>query len=89
MSDKTIDEAAKIHSAVMRFRRAMEEKLLEKMWQGYYGWDDPASNDVIRRKLADHAARLCAGDDKQAVDVANLAMMLHYQAATSKEDDDE
>lgn len=62
--------------AVDLFGVLMKERLHIKALGGYHGWNNPKFKDVVRYKFLDHAARLFTGDTSQAVDVANLAMML-------------
>lgn len=66
--------------AVGTFAYKMTEKLHRKVDQGWRDWDEPAFRRAIREKLACKVAQLIAGDDSQAVDVANFAMMLDYTA---------
>ena len=60
----------------MKFANQMDKKMFEKLKKGYHGWDNPRYKKVIKEKLMEHTKELIAGDNRQAVDVANLAMML-------------
>lgn len=60
------------NKAVDRFARAMRIKLAQKRDFGYCGWETCDPN-VIAEKMAEN---LIKGD---MVDVANLAMMLHFR----------
>lgn len=71
--------------AVGTFAYRMTEKLHRKVDQGWHDWDDPAFRQTIREKLACKVAQLIAGDDNQALDVANFAMMLDYTSDLSKD----
>ena len=57
----------------------MKQKLAQKVDEGYSGWDDPECYDYIAESLLKLSAATFAGFDNQAVDAANLAMMIWYQ----------
>ncbi len=85
-------ELARLSIAVDTFANAMERKLVDKFYEGYEGWDNPSYEVEIISNLQEHVASLIAGESKQAVDVANLAMMLKdilEQKENSKEDSPE
>ena len=73
------EELDRLNQAVDDFSLAMKWRLVQKFNQGFSGWDDPRYKEVIQKKLKSATDRLLAGDTQQAPDVANLAMMLHYQ----------
>ena len=72
-------ECLKLDHAVDGFANAMKAKLHEKAREGFYGWNESENLAEIRAKLLTHAERIVAGEDNQAVDVANLAMMVFFQ----------
>ena len=74
-----MSELDRLNEAVDDFSVAMKWKLTYKLNQGFGGWDDSEYEEVIQKKLKIATNRLLAGDVQQAVDVANLAMMLHFQ----------
>lgn len=80
MSQSLSQEIDNINYAVRIFAEKMREKMKVKARQGYKGWDDKELQEVIITKLKAHTEKLCNGDFSQAVDVANLAMMLDYQS---------
>lgn len=61
-----------------QFRQKMYEKLADKALRGYRGWNYPTALEDHKRSLIIHAARVCAGEKNQTVDIANLAMMIDY-----------
>ncbi|MEI8244375.1 MAG: hypothetical protein WCI51_01015 [Lentisphaerota bacterium] len=71
-------EKKRIEFAVKTFAYNMQEKMYCKADEGRRGWDDPALRQGIRELLTFKTAQLIAGDNKQAIDVANLAMILDY-----------
>lgn len=71
-------EIQKLNDAVDVFAQIMKRKLISKKAEGKTGWDDPDCLDGIREDLLMHAARVFRGDPGQAVDVANLAMMVYF-----------
>jgi hypothetical protein len=72
-----MNETTRLIRAVNEFSCEMMGKLLAKMRQGYSGWDSPTYEAQIELKLVDHYKKFMAGDNNQAVDVANLIMMLY------------
>jgi len=70
--DKEIKSLSKL---VDLFAQAMKEKLIEKVEEDYYGWED--ENDVpewyLKEGLLEHVKK---GPIGQEVDIANLAMFL-------------
>ena len=71
-------EIDKLYATVDRFSIAMKHKLLEKHHAGYRGWDDPTEKIYICDKLSQSTKDLVNGDQSKAVNVANLAMFLHF-----------
>ena len=65
-----------LNRAVDLFAKAMKDKLREKRLEGRCGWNNPRFRASICQGMIEHAVRVCMGDDDQAVDVANYAMML-------------
>lgn len=72
-------DIAHLERTVSMFADVMAAKLKRKAREGFYGWADPENRAEVERRLRDHVDRLLDGGDRQqAVDVANLAMMLWY-----------
>lgn len=81
--------------AVDEMAALMKAKLVDKARQGYSGGLDRDYALRVERKLREHVDRLtvfcphCShgddGDPVQAIDVANLAMMLWVQGGKPKE----
>ena len=57
---------------VYYFSGEMEAKLLQKVREGYLGWDKLIFREVLERKLKEHVER----GSGQYIDIANLAAML-------------
>ncbi len=84
--DATSDPAVKfqLHTlwqATHKFSVAMMTKLAAKALEEAEGWDLPDNRRGIANQLLEHAYRLVDGQPEQAVDVANLAMFLWWQAS--------
>ena len=77
-------ELSALNKAVDDFSKAMKEKLAEKAAEGWHGWNVNGYSSIISAKLL-HKANLVEYDRKQAVDVANLAMMLWHQDKSSND----
>lgn len=75
-------ELAALNAAVDAFAEAMKAKLAAKAKEGLTGWHSPAFGRLIVSRLHSRA-NLIEFDRKQAVDIANLSMMLWYQAERS------
>jgi hypothetical protein len=75
-------ELAALNEAVDAFAKAMKAKLAKKAREGWTGWHSPAFAGMIVSRLI-KKANLVEFDRKQAVDIANLSMMLWYQAKRS------
>lgn len=74
MADDLELEIAQLHAAVDVFAAAMKAKLEQKARQGFRGWDDLENIIQIGDLLRGHVQR----GPGQAIDIANLAMMLHW-----------
>jgi len=75
------EEIKELNRVVDEFAVAMKEKLAEKARDGWCGWDDLEDGTELTRikeKLGERVVWLLIGDDKQAVNVANFAMMIWY-----------
>ena len=71
--DALEEDIEKIYKVIDQFAAAMKEKMEEKYWEGYAGWDDiKGVEKVITDRLIEHARR----GKGQEVDIANFAMML-------------
>ena len=46
MTDAQIEEKMDLYEAVDKFAEAMKYRLLEKLLQGYSGWNDPVTKSV-------------------------------------------
>jgi hypothetical protein len=81
------EEKAKLIGAVDIFANAMKERLIQKMNQGYTGWDAeyPIGNlfDELRATLEElnDGPAWQHGDDRKLVDMANRIMFLHRRAS--------
>jgi hypothetical protein len=73
----------KLRNSLNRFQREMKQRLAEKEQEGFTGWDGSwdYSPKFIRR-IFTKARKIKAGEDvkKNAVDIANLAMMIWYNS---------
>jgi hypothetical protein len=67
-------EVAVLTELVNRFSDKMWHKLIRKLDQGYYGWDDPFLKKSLQESLIKHIEK--GFDAENMVDVANLAAML-------------
>ncbi len=81
-SDVLERELAALNAAVDAFAEAMKAKLAAKAKEGWTGWSSPAFDGMIVSRLI-KKANLVEFDRKQAVDIANLSMMLWHQAERS------
>ena len=81
-SDVLERELADLNAAVDGFAEAMKAKLAAKAREGWAGWRSPAFDGMIVSRLMSKA-NLVEYDRKQAVDIANLSMMLWYHAERS------
>lgn len=74
------EEIQKLNDAVDKFAAEMKEKLAQKAEEGWTGWDNEGESVKVRMDIGlrcvDASQRLFKGDASQAVDAANLAMML-------------
>ena len=70
-------EITRLDKAVDEFASRMKRKLFDKAILGWRGWGDRTNKGYIKARLRGHVARLLDENAlEQAVDVANLAMML-------------
>lgn len=75
-------ELAALNAAVDASAEAMKIKLAAKAREGWTGWNSPAFDGMIVSRLISKS-NLVEFDRKQAVDIANLSMMLWYQSERS------
>lgn len=62
-----------LYAMVDEFARQMKDKLFKKFLEGKSGWDDPSwTEEQIMEALKEHVRK----DNRDMVDVANLAMFL-------------
>ena len=79
---KTRDPATKreikrLDRAVDEFASRMKQKLFDKAILGWRGWGNKRNKGMIKTRLRSHVRTLLDENNlEQAVDVANLAMML-------------
>ena len=73
-------EIGRICNTLDKFYFIMKSKLIRCAEKGYRGWDNKDNIEMILKKLTNNLSK------KDYVDVANLAMMLHFLTApTMKE----
>jgi len=68
-------EIGRICTTLDRFYFKMKSKLIRCAEKGYVGWEDKDNIEMILKKLTNNLSK------KDYVDVANLAMMLHFLTA--------
>lgn len=74
-----------IERALLLFFEKAKSRLLQKQREGFYGWDDRETGVSIIARMEEKINILkeerTKGENikKQCVDIANFAMMLHYQ----------
>ncbi len=72
--------------AVDAFAEAMKARLDEKAARGYKGWDGAYNARYLLEEVkADAASMTVEKDDRHAVDIANLCMMLWFRANKLKQ----
>lgn len=76
MSDLS-DELIAIDGAIIRFVAAMREKMHNKAFEGFRGWNNPENKILLRNLLQEHLSK-DTQTAKQMVDIANFSMMLWY-----------
>jgi len=78
LCEKHAQEKHELEAAVSEFADRMRRRLVEKLLDGYAGWWDPKLRMKLALVLEKKAARLRynLGNKHEAVDAANLAMML-------------
>ena len=69
-----VEELERLSTSIAKFSVLMRDKLFDKAVDGHYGWDRKCNEQYIKDSLAEHVKK---GD---YVDVANIAMMLHFLA---------
>jgi len=70
-------EIVRLNEAVDAFAHDMKVKLAKKATEGWRGWDCEVNDSIIVSRLITKS-NLVEFDRAQAVDIANLAMMLWY-----------
>jgi hypothetical protein len=70
-------EVEKIDTAVAAFSTEMKEHLINKLRQGWRGWDDPANAQEIYNAMLAHGAAIPLAIGQEAA-IANFAMFLWY-----------
>ena len=68
------DEDEALRQLVRAVSREMIRKLIEKLYQGWHGWDDAALLPMLKEKLREHVER--GFDRENMIDVMNLAAMI-------------
>jgi len=80
MTDELRREKDRLSIVVDRFAEEMKEKLYEKAEEGFRGWDECSPGDdeldEIMKKLVRHTIAIAFDGEDEAIDVANLAMMI-------------
>jgi len=74
------EEGKRLCNAAVNFSDAMQDVLIEKLQQGYKGWDDPdvlSDSDLLAKfmKLIGESKDIAS----DAVDIANFAMFMWYR----------
>jgi hypothetical protein len=64
----------KFKRATKKFRKKMLFKFNQKQQEGFFGWNELENYDAVWERLENHVKR----GSSQAVDIANLAMMIWY-----------
>lgn len=83
-ADTKDEEQLRLAQAVDTFAHMMKARLLQKLDQGYIGWDDPQNAQPIAAALLDdvHLLQACKAsislDDPLLLDIANRAMFLYF-----------
>ena len=76
-------EESRLRKAVRLFAEEMKKKLIEKVYEGFEGWDDPGNREQIQIALQHHSIE----PEEEEVDIANLAMMLWWQRKKREDED--
>lgn len=76
-------EKAKLNSAVDIFVEEMKARLMQKVDEGYNGWDgknniQKITNDLYFDVYSVHVVKFEVVDKKTFIDIANRAMMLYH-----------
>lgn len=79
--ERQIEERRKLNTLLAAFSLAMKHQLLQKLDEGWWGWDegDRADTEALLDRLIEHVERAKV-DYHQWVDVANLAAFLWWRA---------
>lgn len=74
------ERTKKIQNHIRLFGIYMQEKLIKKLKEGYYGWDrnDPEMQKRLKGLLIQHVTRLIERNEPQEIDIANIASFLWY-----------
>jgi hypothetical protein len=77
--DKEIEALEKIEKLVKDISGLMKLKLIDKMREGYYGWDnlEEFPTSILEDKLKAHIEK--GFDLKNMIDIANFAAMIWYR----------
>lgn len=76
-------ELVKIRAGVQRFAEEMSQRLIEKLDQGWRGWDDPENAEEIYQAMLAHGAGVPMAVG-QEIAIANFAMFLWFQRTQKK-----
>ena len=71
-----MSEHNKLCDLVTDFSDRMREKLLEKLDEGWEGWDDADAKMEFEDRLIAHVVSAMRGEEGEWVDVANFAAFL-------------
>jgi hypothetical protein len=80
MVNAKMEEGLRLCDAVDKFGEAMQKKLLDKLDEGYAGWDEPSvfsENDLVAKFMK--AVTSSKDLSKDAIDIANLAMFIWWR----------
>lgn len=72
------NEGLQIGLGVEHFSIEMAARMVQKMREGFTGWDDPTADDDIEDRLLAKAAlvKVDMAEAKDLIDIANYAMIL-------------
>ncbi len=78
MDNQSLNEIIKIENAVNSFAAEIKRRMLEKLRQGYLGWDSKYSTDRLMIELNKDTVLVLKGEDisKNLVDIGARAMIL-------------
>jgi len=85
---RTIDDRIDLGKAVNTFSDQMYKRLIQKLEEGYHGWDSDSAEVIgnVLSKLEKSVDNLFNGEFDQCVDIANLVMMLDRHTKHSLKD---